>query len=55
LFVIALIGLVSTLAIPGLMRARGAAQSASALLEVRCLRFGASDGLEQRVLTFLSS
>lgn len=31
LFVIALIGLMSTLAIPGLMRARGAAQSASAL------------------------
>src|SRR5688500_14071464 len=31
LFVIALIGLLSTLSIPGLMRARGAAQSASAL------------------------
>jgi hypothetical protein len=31
LFVIALIGLMSTLAIPGLMRARGAAMSASAL------------------------
>jgi type II secretory pathway pseudopilin PulG len=31
LFVISLIGLLSTLAIPGLMRARGAAQSASAL------------------------
>jgi type II secretory pathway pseudopilin PulG len=31
LFVIALIGLLSTLAIPGLMRARNAAQSASAL------------------------
>jgi type IV pilus assembly protein PilA len=31
LFVIALIGLLSTLAIPGLMRARGAAQSASAV------------------------
>ena len=31
LFVIALIGLLSTLAIPGLMRARGAAQSASAI------------------------
>ena len=31
LFVIAIIGLLSTLAIPGLMRARGAAQSASAL------------------------
>jgi hypothetical protein len=35
LFVIALIGLVSTLAIPGLMRARGAAQSASALGTVK--------------------
>jgi type II secretory pathway pseudopilin PulG len=31
LFVIALIGLLSTLAIPGLMRAKGAAQSASAI------------------------
>jgi hypothetical protein len=31
LFVVALIGLLSTLAIPGLMRARGAAHSASAL------------------------
>src|ERR1700754_517991 len=31
LFVIAIIGLLSTLAIPGLMRARGAAQSASAI------------------------
>ncbi len=31
LFVIALIGLLSSMAIPGLMRARGAAQSASAL------------------------
>jgi competence protein ComGC len=31
LFVVALIGLLSTLAIPGLMRARGAAQSASAI------------------------
>jgi prepilin-type N-terminal cleavage/methylation domain-containing protein len=35
LFVIAIIGLLSTLAIPGLMRARGAAQSASALGTVR--------------------
>ena len=35
LFVIALIGLVSTLAIPGLMRARGAAQSASALGSIK--------------------
>jgi hypothetical protein len=31
LFVVALIGLLSTLAIPGLMRARGAAQSVSAI------------------------
>jgi hypothetical protein len=31
LFVIAMIGMLSTLAIPGLMRARGAAQSASAM------------------------
>jgi hypothetical protein len=31
LFVVALIGLLSTLAIPGLMRARGAAQTANAL------------------------
>jgi hypothetical protein len=31
LFVLSLIGLLSTIAIPGLMRARGAAQSASAL------------------------
>ena len=35
LFVVALIGLLSTLAIPGLMRARGAAQSASALGTLR--------------------
>jgi hypothetical protein len=35
LFVIALIGLLATLAIPGLMRARGAAQSASALGTLR--------------------
>ena len=35
LFVVALIGLLSTLAIPGLMRARGAAQSASALGTMR--------------------
>jgi hypothetical protein len=35
LFVVALIGLLSTLAIPGLMRARGAAQSASALGTIR--------------------
>jgi prepilin-type N-terminal cleavage/methylation domain-containing protein len=31
LFVVAIVGLLSTLAIPGLMRARGAAQSASAI------------------------
>ena len=37
LFVIALIGLLSTLAIPGLMRARGAAQSSSALGTLRVL------------------
>ena len=37
LFVIALIGLLSTLAIPGLMRARGAAQSSSALGTMRVL------------------
>lgn len=35
LFVIALIGLLSTLAIPGLMRARGAAHSSSALGTIR--------------------
>ena len=35
LFVVALIGLVSTLAIPGLMRARGAAQASSALGTLR--------------------
>jgi prepilin-type N-terminal cleavage/methylation domain-containing protein len=35
LFVIAIVGLLSTLAIPGLMRARGAAQSASALGTIR--------------------
>jgi prepilin-type N-terminal cleavage/methylation domain-containing protein len=35
LFVIAIIGLLATLAIPGLMRARGAAQSASALGTLR--------------------
>lgn len=37
LFVIALIGLLSTLAIPGLMRARGAAQSASAIGTIRVI------------------
>src|SRR5688572_32924049 len=35
LFVIAILGLLATLAIPGLMRARGAAQSASALGTLR--------------------
>jgi hypothetical protein len=35
LYVIALIGLISSLAIPGMMRARGAAQSASALGTLR--------------------
>ena len=35
LFVIALVGVLSTLAIPGLMRARGAAQSSSALGTIR--------------------
>jgi prepilin-type N-terminal cleavage/methylation domain-containing protein len=35
LFVIAIIGLLSTLAIPGLMRARGAAMSSSALGTIR--------------------
>ena len=37
LFVVALVGLLSTLAIPGLMRARGAAQSASALGTMRVI------------------
>jgi hypothetical protein len=37
LFVIAMIGLISTLAIPGLMRARGAAQSASALGSIKVI------------------
>jgi prepilin-type N-terminal cleavage/methylation domain-containing protein len=37
LFVVALVGLLSTLAIPGLMRARGAAQSASALGTLRVI------------------
>jgi type II secretory pathway pseudopilin PulG len=40
LFVIALIGLLSTLAIPGLMRARGAAQSSSALGTLRVINSG---------------
>ncbi len=37
LFVIALIGLLSTMAIPGLMRARGAAQASSALGSLRVI------------------
>lgn len=37
LFVVALIGLLSTLAIPGLMRARGAAQASSALGTIRVI------------------
>ena len=50
LFVVALIGVLSTLAIPGLMRARGAAQSASALGTMRLvnsaqLSFAISCGL----------
>jgi prepilin-type N-terminal cleavage/methylation domain-containing protein len=40
LFVVALIGLLSTLAIPGLMRARGAAQSASAIGSLRVINSG---------------
>lgn len=37
LFVVALIGLLSTMAIPGLMRARGAAQASSALGSLRVI------------------
>ena len=40
LFVVALIGLLSTLAIPGLMRARGAAHSASAIGTLRVVSSG---------------
>jgi hypothetical protein len=40
LFVVALIGLLSTLAIPGLMRARGAAQASSALGTLRVINSG---------------
>lgn len=40
LFVIALIGLLSTLAIPGLMKARGAAQAASALGTIKVINSG---------------
>lgn len=40
LFVVALIGLLSTLAIPGMMRARGAAQASSALGTMRVVNSG---------------
>ncbi len=40
LFVIGLIGLLSTLAIPGLMKARGAAQASSALGTIRVINTG---------------
>lgn len=40
LFVVALIGLLASLAIPGLMRARGAAQAASALATIRVINSG---------------
>lgn len=40
LFVVALIGLLASLAIPGLMRARGAAQAASALATIRVVNSG---------------
>jgi prepilin-type N-terminal cleavage/methylation domain-containing protein len=40
LFVIAIIGLIASIAIPGMMRARGAAQSASALATMRVLNSG---------------
>jgi type II secretory pathway pseudopilin PulG len=40
LFVVALIGLLCSLAIPGLMRARGAAQAASALGTIRVINSG---------------
>lgn len=40
LFVIAIIGLLASLAIPGLMRARGAAQAASALGTIRVMNSG---------------
>src|SRR3954463_5893985 len=50
LFVVALVGLLMTMAIPGLMRARGAAQGSSALGTIRAvnsaqLSFGISCGL----------
>lgn len=40
LFVVSLIGLLASLAIPGLMRARGAAQAASALATIRVVNSG---------------
>ena len=40
LFVVALVGLLATMAIPGLMRARGAAQSSSALASLRVINSG---------------
>lgn len=40
LFVIAIIGLIASIAIPGMMRARGAAQSASAVATMRVLNSG---------------
>lgn len=40
MFVVALVGTLSTLAIPGLMRARGAAQAASALGTLRVINSG---------------
>ena len=40
LFVIALIGLVSALAVPGLMRARGAAQASSAVATLQVINSG---------------
>ena len=40
LFVVALVGLLATMAIPGLMRARGAAQASSALASLRVINSG---------------
>jgi prepilin-type N-terminal cleavage/methylation domain-containing protein len=40
LFVIALVGLLSTLALPGILRARGAAQASSALGTMRAINSG---------------
>ena len=41
LFVIAIIGLLSVLALPGILRARGAAQASSALGTMRAINSGA--------------